>query len=248
MSACLAEWRKGRRRFGGLAAAAVALTVLLWGSSASPRTADELAMGYSGLLYAVPMMNCVVMPLGMAFLASRLWDMEAKGDTLRLLLTLQSRSSLFLAKALAGMGQLALILAVEGVGVVWLGRAKGFTQALDVRALLLLLASTGAVCAMLFFAELFLSVRSGSQVAALGAGAIFSLSGLFSGFMPPALARLLPWSYFIQLSTVGMAWDSEARVGTFYALPYRFALLALALALTAAFAALAWREIRRKEA
>lgn len=35
------------------------------------------------------------MPLAMAILASRLWDVEVKGCTAKLLYTLQSRRSLF---------------------------------------------------------------------------------------------------------------------------------------------------------
>lgn len=67
---------------------------------------DEQANAYSALFYGVPIINTILLPVLMAVLASRLWDVEVKGYTAKLLYTLQSRRSLFFGKAVFGLGKL----------------------------------------------------------------------------------------------------------------------------------------------
>lgn len=83
------------------------------GRGAGPTGADELANAYSALLYALPVMNAILMPIVMALIASRLWDMEVKGSTTKLLYTLQSRRSLFAGKALLGTGEVLLMVTLK---------------------------------------------------------------------------------------------------------------------------------------
>ena len=90
-----AELQKARRRHDLLICLAVPVVVYLWAGAAAPTGADELANAYSALLFALPVLNAILMPIVMALIASRLWDMEVKGSTTKLLYTLQSRRSLF---------------------------------------------------------------------------------------------------------------------------------------------------------
>lgn len=243
----VAEIAKGRRRHDMLLALGVGMIVLMWASLSQPNVEDELAAGYSALLYALPLMNTIIMPISMAALASRLWDMEAKAGSLKLVFTLQSRVSLFAGKTLVGMAQIALIGAVEIAGLLAIGRWQGFTEPLPVPHVAWLLASTLVVNAMLFFAELCICVHSDTQVAALGAGAVFSLVGVFGAFMPPVMTYFMPWAYYMPLGSVKMNWDSVTRICTFEMLPFDGAVLAVGAALLALFALLAWRAIDNKE-
>ena len=65
------------------------------------------------------------MPIVMALIASRLWDMEVKGSTTKLLYTLQSRRSLFAGKALLGTGEVLLMVTLEMAVSILLGRVQG---------------------------------------------------------------------------------------------------------------------------
>ena len=98
-----AELQKARRRHDLIVCLLVPVMALLWCQSAAPTGADELASAYSALFYSLPIINTILMPLAMAILASRLWDVEVKGCTPKLLYTLQSRRSLFAAKAALGL-------------------------------------------------------------------------------------------------------------------------------------------------
>ena len=108
-----AELQKARRRHDLLICLAVPVVVYLWAGAQAPTGADELANAYSALLYALPLLNAILMPIVMALIASRLWDMEVKGSTTKLLYTLQSRRSLFTGKALLGTGEVLLMVTLE---------------------------------------------------------------------------------------------------------------------------------------
>ena len=103
MRTLYAELKKSRRRHNLLVAVCISLFVLLWATQTGGTEEGRLEQGYSGLFYAVPVMNTVVMPLGTAVLSSRLWDLESKGNSCRMLLTLQSRKALFLGKTVVAL-------------------------------------------------------------------------------------------------------------------------------------------------
>lgn len=247
MSAFRTELKKSRRRFDLPVTLLISLVVLIWAAQSAPRTADNLAEGYSALYYAIPLMNTTVMPLGMMVLASRIWDAEAKGACCKLLFTLQSRGSLFCSKAALGIPENLLVCLIECGGILLLGRSGGYTEAFDLTQFLWLCACTFAVNTMLYFCGLFLAIRFSNQIAVMAVGIIGSLSGLFAAFLPKIVSFFLPWGYYIPLMGVQMIWDFETRIGWFEPVPFRFWLLGLTLLLAVLFGALGWNALRKKE-
>ena len=247
MRTLYAELKKSRRRHNLLVAVCISLFVLLWATQTGGTGEGRLEQGYSALFYAVPVMNTVVMPLGTAVLASRLWDLESKGKTCRMLLTLQSRKDLFWGKAVVALLQILLIGLMESVGILALGKHFGFTEPRDWGQFWWLAVGTFAVNFMLFFLWLFLSIRFDNQVPTLAAGMVGSLSGLFAAFMPAVVSYFLPWGYYIPLSTIRMDWNRETRIVRYYAVPYPVWLLILTAAFGVLFAVLAWETLKHKE-
>ena len=247
MSALRAELWKSHRRHLSLVAICISIFVLLWSTQNGGSDAERIAVGYSALFYAVPVMNTVVMPLGTAVIASRIWDIEGQENNCRLLFTLQSRGALFLSKSTLGLLLILLICAVEGTGLLALGKLSGYTEALNRAQLGWLMLCTFAVNTMLFFLWLLLSIRFASQVPVLSAGMVGSLSGLFAAFMPQEISRLLPWGYYIPLSAMGMDWNRVTREVRYVPIPYPVWLLAVTAVLLAGFAAAAWRTLKHKE-
>ena len=242
-----AELKKSRRRHNLLVAVCISLFVLLWATQTGGTGEGRLEQGYWGLFYAVPVMNTAVMPLGTAVLASRLWDLESKGNSCRMLLTLQSRRALFLGKTVVAVLQILLISVIESAGIPVLGKHFGFTEPLDWGQFWWLAISTFAVNTMLFFLWLFLSIRFDNQVPTLAAGMVGSLSGLFAAFMPSLVSYFLPWGYYIPLSTIRMDWNRETRIVRYYTTPYPLWLFVLTAAFGVLFAAMAWEALKHKE-
>lgn len=247
MRTLCAELKKSRHRHNTLVAVCISLFVLLWATQTGGTGEGRLEQGYSGLFYAVPVMNTVVMPLGTAVLASRLWDLESKEKSCRMLLTLQSRSALFLGKAALALLQILLIGIIESAGIPALGKHFGYTEVLNWGQLGWLAINTFSVNIMLFFLWLFLSIRFDNQVPTLAAGMVGSLSGLFAAFMPPLVSYFMPWGYYIPLSTIRMDWNPETRVVRYYPTPYPVWLLGLTTAFGVLFAAMAWEALKHKE-
>ena len=113
LSALHAEFQKAHRRHDLAICLVVPVVVFLWTGRLTSNDPEELANAYSALLYALPVLNAILMPVVMALLASRLWDIEVKGSTTKLLYTLQSRRSLFAAKAAFGIGEVVLMVTLE---------------------------------------------------------------------------------------------------------------------------------------
>lgn len=241
-----AELQKARRRWDLTVALGIPLIVFLWASRATPG-GENLASGYAGMFYSLPLMNAVIMPVGMAALASRIWDCETKGSACKLLYTLQTRQSLFAAKALLGLLENLLVCAVECGSLLALGRMQGYTETLLPGRLGWLFLCTFLVNAMLCFFSFWLSMRFANQVVALAVGFCGALIGLFAAFMPVVFSYFIPFGYYIPLGAVGMDWNPETRVAAYFYADYPWWLLGVTALLAAALAALCLHTVKDKE-
>ena len=242
------ELQKARRRHDLLLCLLVPLVILLWVGGLSPKSEEELANGYSALFYSLPVIHSILLPVTMAALASRLWDMEIRGGMMKLLCTLQSRRSLFMGKAVFGLLETALITAIEMGAAALIGRVHGYTEAFPAAQFVYLAVCTFAVDAMLFFSELLLMIRFGNPLAALCVGIVGALLGVFSAFMPPIVSYFVPWGYFEPLSAYRVVeWDRETHLVLYGTRPYNWGLLIFTIALGLAFFALARRSVQREE-
>ena len=180
--------------------------------------------------------------------ASRLWDMEVKGSTTKLLYTLQSRHSLFAGKALLGTGEVLLMVTLEMAVSILLGRVQGYTEAFPAGPFVYTGICTLAVDVMLFFSELLLMLIFDNPLPALCVGIVGALIGLFSAFMPPLVSYFVPWGYFVPLSCYEVSyWDQATHTVTYGLRTYSWGLLAFTVVLAAALFAAAWRMMRDKE-
>ena len=248
MTAFFAELQKARRRHDLALCLLSPGIVVLWVGGLAPSDPEELANGYSALLYSLPVIEAILMPVMMAVLASRLWDMEIKGNTPKLLYTLQSRRSLFAGKAVFGVSEVLLVTVLELVCVPVLGRVHGYTEVFPAGQLAYLFVCTLAVDCMLFFGEFLLMLWVGNPLPALCAGIVGALVGLFSAFMPPIASYFVPFGYYIPLSAYEVAnWDKATHTVTYGTRPFNWGLLAFTLALGAGLFALAWRKVQDEE-
>ena len=248
MAAFRAELQKARRRHDLALCLLLPGVLVLWVGGVSPSAPEELANGYSALLYSVPVLEAILLPVMMAVLASRLWDMENKGNTPKLLYTLQTRRSLFAGKAVFGTLEVLLTVVLELACIPVLGRVHGYTEAFPRAQFVYLFVCTLAVDLMLFFGEFLLMLRFGSPLPALCVGIAGALVGLFSAFMPPLVSYFVPFGYYIPLSCYEVAnWDQEARLVTYGTRPYNWGLLAFTILLGVGLFCAAGRCVQTEE-
>lgn len=243
-----AECQKAKRRHDLPACLLIPLAILLWAGYSAPDGGDNVKSAYHALFYSLPVMNTILMPVGMAMLASRLWDVEVKGNFPKLLYTLQSRRSLFAAKAVLGAGEVFLIVTLELAGALALGCRYGYLDNPSVIQILYFWLCTATVSLMLFFSELLLTVLLTNPLPALCTGIAGALVGLFTAFMPPLLSYFVPWSYYIPLGTYILEdWDPDSNWVLYGIRDFNFPLLVWCLVLTLFLFAVTWHEIRTKE-
>lgn len=194
---------------------------ILWAvwqiSSMKPQ---ELPDGYMMFFYQLPPMNAIMLPLMLSVIASRVCDMEVKGDTLKILFTLQKRDGFFDCKYLTCLKYLLIFAAGQGIMLPVLGTINHFGS-LKISLYLLYLLVTFTVSAVILCIQQFLSLVSENQLLPLGVGLAGCFLGLFSMFFPAPVARLILWGYYSVFACVGMDWDSEInKILGYYEIPF----------------------------
>lgn len=108
---------------------AFAVILYLWLGSTAPTGQDELANAYSALFYGVPIINTILLPVLMAVLASRLWGCGGQRLYSQTALHPAKPPRLFFGKAVFGLGEIVLMVALEAAVLLLLGHTQGYTEA-----------------------------------------------------------------------------------------------------------------------
>ena len=243
-----AEIQKAHRRHDLLLCLLVPLIMVLWVGGLAPADPEELANGYSALFYSIPVIEAILMPVTMAVLASRLWEIEIKGSMPKLLYTLQERRSLFAGKAAFGLSEVLLVTLLEMGSAVLLGTIQKYTEAFPIRQFLYLTVCALAVNSMLFFSEFFFMLWLGSLLPALCIGIVGTLLGVFSAFLPPIISYFVPWGYFIPLSAYEVSsWDPVTHTITYGTRAFNRGLLLFTVFLGVILFYASWRKVQKLE-
>ncbi|WP_373484099.1 ABC transporter permease [Acetobacterium sp.] len=206
---------KGRKIW--LVVAVMMAVQLLWaGWAISNKDANDLVQGWMFFLYQFPMLNCIIMPVIAAVVASRLSDVEHKGQTFKLLETIIPAPRIFAAKFIwgsiymlgAALGQLAIMI---GMGFV-----LHFGGPVPWGALASYLFFTLAVSLTIYVFQQGVSMLVANQMVPMTLGLVGGFIGLFSMFFPQGFQKLILWSYYGVLMQVGMNWDETTRAADFY--------------------------------
>ncbi len=218
--ALVLEFLKIRRRRVWLIVAALVLVQILWSLWGIGRMdAHDLAQGWMYFLFQFPLLNAIMMPVIAAVVASRLCDIEHKGQTLKLLNTVMSARRLFAAKFLCGALYMLAAVLCQLVVIVVVGYTSGFEGNPPLVKLLYYFLFTTAVNLTILVLQQTLSLLFKNQMVALTLGIIGSFAGLFSLYFPQSLERFLLWGYYGVLILVGMNCDRATRTTDFYYTP-----------------------------
>ena len=211
------EFYKCRRRKIVLICAAVLAIELIWMEAFFVRQdAGDLKWGWMLLLYNLAMVDCIVLPLSVATLASRNCEPEHKGSTWKLLETMASPGKLYAAKLGWGALVLAALLTIRSGLFLAAGIAQGFPGTIPWGRFGLFTLISWTVSMMIYALQQGLSLRFANQAAALVCGIAGSFLGILSMLFPPALTRFVPWGYYGLMSLAGMDWNAATRVTRFY--------------------------------
>lgn len=228
------EWMKVRYRKIGLIVLAFLGLIVLWVSWILSRNdIEELTDGYQMLFMNLPLIDTILMPTMIAMLGSRLCDVEVKGDTLKLLCTMEKKGRLFDMKLLTGAFYLAVFVLLQTVQIFLTGRLYGFPGTAEPVWYVYFALQIYPVSMLILLLQVILSFFYENQILPLAAGLFGSFVGLFSWFFPNSnpLKILFLWAYYSELGFMAQDWDPATRISTFYDTPFPFPMLCLILAL-----------------
>ena len=211
------EFCKCRRRKLTLVCAGLLAAQLLWfGVYLTRQDAEALAQGWMLLLYNLAMVDAIMLPIGVAVIASRSCELEHRGHTLKLLETAVTPGRLYAAKLAWGALVLAGLLLVRGALFLALGLAMGFPGGTPWGRFVVFTALSWAVSMTLYALQQGLSLRFANQAIPLICGIFGSFAGLLSLLFPVGIQRVIPWGYYGLMSLAGMHWDEATRFTAFY--------------------------------
>ena len=239
------EFRKLRHRHLPLVCIAMVGFVLLWFGSQGAKQVLR-SDDYRTILYSLPQINAVILPLLSTVVASTVCDVENRADMWKALLTMERAGSLFRAKWLTCALLLAATVTGEVAAAAALGTSLGF-RPVPLGEEVVLWVSTLAVClfvstvveAVCFFAD--------NQFLPVATGIVLSFLGLFALFLPPVVSSFVPSAYFGLLSTVTMTYDAASGSILWGSQPWPVWRLLAVVAVTAAAFWLSLRASSRKE-
>lgn len=218
--ALAAEFRKIRRRKVWMIVAALIFVQLLWAFwSFRNMDAHELSQGWMRCLYQFPLLNSIMMPVIAAVVASRLCDVEHKGQALKLLETVMPSGRLFFAKFFCGALYMISAVLMQFVVILIVGVAFGFEGNPPMDKLFCYFFFTTAVNLTILLLQQVLSLLIMNQMVPLAIGIVGSFAGLFIMFFPQNFERFILWGYYGVLMFVGMNWDAASRIVDFYYTP-----------------------------
>lgn len=181
------------------------------------RNLDILSQGWLLLLYNMPLLNAIILPVFYAVLASRLIDCEHKENTWKLLETLQSKTGIFLSKTLTGLCYIVLFSCMQLVSIFVIGTHYGFGGRPEPWAYVLYTVQTILISFILYLIQLILSFSFSNQAVSLCVGLAGGMIGLFIMFLPRSFFyEIIPWGLFGANMFVAMDWDPVTRDMDFY--------------------------------
>lgn len=212
-TAFLCECKKIKGRLASILSAALAL-LLLWSAYIMLHgdNSDIRGFEYTYMTTSFITLNSIFLPTLISVAASRLMDVENKGNTYKLLCTLQPKAGILNAKLLLAALSFLLFLALEWIGIFVLGQLGQFTQAFPFREYVLLFGAAFLTTLLLLLFQLSLSLRLENQLYPLFIGLLGSFASVFSMFIPldSPLLNLIPWSYFGLGATSLIHYDRSA--------------------------------------
>lgn len=222
MNIFLTELKKIRCRHIGLLYAATLFLIFIWMVWAMSDMDDVIIQqGYYYMLLSIPLMNGVFLPTIVACVESRLCDIEIKGNTYKLLCTMQQRHSIYHIKLLFGILYLLFFSLAETAVIPLLGKLYHVEQEMPVDSVFIFLFSTFTVSTVLILIQQPLSLLCENQLFPLFFGVGGTFVGIFSWFFPQLPIRyMLPWGYYCVGTDINMYYEEAARTVTYYKIPF----------------------------
>ncbi|MDP4153898.1 MAG: ABC transporter permease, partial [Bacillota bacterium] len=185
MKALAVEFQKIRRRKVWLIVAVLIFVQIIWILWVFRNTnLNATRHGWMLSLYQFPLLNSIIMPVIAAVVASRLCDVEHKGQALKLLETVMLPGKLFDAKFMCGALYMLAATVMQVLVLITAGYVLGFEGAVPIEKLFYYLLFTTAVNLAILLLQQVLSLDFANQKISIYVGRIGGRGGVYIKFLP----------------------------------------------------------------
>lgn len=179
---------------------------------------DAIAKGWYMLLYQMPLVNEMVLPMMAMLIASRLGDLEHKNGMLKQLCCMTERGKLYDAKLFYGFALVLLGILIQWISIIADGLFRHhFEGAFLWKEYLLLLLFTVAPTAAVYVLLHAVAMCCVKPAAPYIVGIVGEFIGLLSMFLPYVwLIKGTPWGYYGALMLIRSEYDRATRISTYF--------------------------------
>ena len=165
---------------------------------------DPAAPAWEDLIIGPAAINGLFFPILAAVIASRICDMEHKGNTWKLLeCNNQNRRSIWFCKFTIVSTLMMLAIFIQAFIIIAYGNSMGIVQPLPVRTLLGFVLGTAMITFVVVTIQVFFSLVCTNQLIPMSIGMIGALIGLISTLLPPGIRNILIWGNYAELMVLG---------------------------------------------
>lgn len=211
------EYQKTRRRCLLLFVCGMTAIELMWALHGD-LSEDAIEKGWYMLLYQMPVIHVIALPMLAMLISSRLGDLEHKNGMLKQLCCMTQRGKLYDAKLLYGFGLMLTGILIEWLGIV----ADGFFRhhfggSFPLEKYLLLLLFTIAPTLAVYVLQHAVAMCRTKPAVPYVVGIIGEFLGVLSMFLPyRVLIKGIPWGYYGALMMIRAEYDRTTRISTYF--------------------------------
>ncbi len=165
---------------------------------------DPAAPAWEDLIIGPAAINGLFFPILAAVIASRICDMEHKGNTWKLLeCNNQNRRSIWFCKFTIVSTLMMLAIFIQAFIIIAYGNSVGIVQPLPVRTLLGFVLGTAMITFVVVTIQVFFSLVCTNQLIPMSIGMTGALIGFISTLLPPGIRNILIWGNYAELMVLG---------------------------------------------
>ncbi|GMQ55986.1 ABC transporter permease [Vallitalea sediminicola] len=159
--------------------------------------------GWIATMVTLSSMNGLFLPIISSVVMSRICDMEYKGNTWKLLMSVNVKpSKVYAAKYICGNVLLLYAVLLQALSIIVFSILKGFAEPIPISMVLKFIGGTVLTTMAILALQQWISLSIKNQTFALCLGMIGGFLGMTADFYPIFVRRIFIWSYYTGLCPV----------------------------------------------
>lgn len=161
------------------------------------------------IIVTLSSMNGLFLPILSAICVSRISDMEHKGNTWKLLLSLSiNPMDLYRAKYFIGSFIMLWICVLQVVSIIVIGTINGFNDPVPLFLLFQFFIGTALTNMVIIALQQWISLAVKNQAFALCMGMVGGFIGMTADLFSEKVGRIFVWSYYTKLSPIAQSYTT----------------------------------------